>query len=163
MNNINLQQAQNLPANLIFNQQENKLKQIILFQQDKQATDIKIPFGKALKGSIFFVKDPADTNGNNICQIISIYRSTPKKYSSSIRLTNYSNVKVTQNKIHINLSMQLTDDPEKLKRQIQNFANIIIDETDEIAEMLNQDGAEKVMEAWNALNDQTTNQCDNHC
>ena len=46
------------------------------------------------------------------------------------------------------------NDPDRLKARMQNFANIIIDESDEIAAMLSQEGAEKVQEAWQTLAEQ---------
>jgi hypothetical protein len=52
------------------------------------------------------------------------------------------------------MSFPLGDDPTRLKARMQNFANIIIDESDEIAAMLNQEGAEKVQEAWQTLAEQ---------
>jgi hypothetical protein len=43
---------------------------------------------------------------------------------------------------------------------MQNFANIIIDETDEIAALLNHDGYEKIQDAWQTLqNNHQENQC----
>jgi hypothetical protein len=38
---------------------------------------------------------------------------------------------------------------------MQNFANIIVDESDEIAALLNQEGDTKVQEAWQNINHQT--------
>ena len=38
---------------------------------------------------------------------------------------------------------------------MQNFANIIVDESDEIAALLNQEGDVKVQEAWQNLNEKT--------
>ena len=49
------------------------------------------------------------------------------------------------------MSLTLTDDPERLKARMQNFANIIIDESDEIAAMLNQEGDARVLDAWELL------------
>jgi hypothetical protein len=52
------------------------------------------------------------------------------------------------------MSFPLGDDPTRLKARMQNFANIIIDESDEIAAMLNQEGDELVLGAWEALTEQ---------
>jgi hypothetical protein len=50
------------------------------------------------------------------------------------------------------MSFPICDDPQRLKARLQNFANIIIDESDEIAAMLNQEGPQKVQEAWTSIN-----------
>jgi hypothetical protein len=52
------------------------------------------------------------------------------------------------------MSFPLGDDPTRLKARMQNFANIIIDESDEIAAMLNQEGDELVLGAWESLAEQ---------
>ena len=98
-----------------------------------------------------YTKDPSDHTGNTIHQQICLYRHNGKKYSTSIFDSRYSHVKVSQSRVTVSMSFPLTDDPERLKARMQNFANIIIDESDEIAAMLSQEGAEKVQEAWQLL------------
>jgi hypothetical protein len=115
---------------------------------------LDLPIGKALRGSVVYLKDPSDHTGNTIAQQINLYRSNGKKYSTSIHDTRYSHVKVSQSRITVSMSFPLGDDPTRLKARMQNFANIIIDESDEIAAMLNQEGDELVLGAWEALTEQ---------
>jgi hypothetical protein len=115
---------------------------------------LDLPVGKALRGSVVYLKDPSDHTGNTIAQQINLYRSNGKKYSTSIHDTRYSHVKVSQSRITVSMSFPLGDDPTRLKARMQNFANIIIDESDEIAAMLNQEGDELVLGAWEALTEQ---------
>jgi hypothetical protein len=49
------------------------------------------------------------------------------------------------------MSFPICDDPQRLKARMQNFANIIIDESDEIAAILNQEGDARVQEAWKTI------------
>ena len=61
---------------------------------------------------------------------------------------NYSRVNVSRSRVTVTMSFPICDDPTRLKARLQNFANIIIDESDEIAAMLNQEGTAKVQDAW---------------
>ncbi len=141
-----------LSSRTLFHQHDEGIHQLVFFDrsQSSQAM-LDLPLGKALRASVTYHKDPSDFSGNTIAQQINIYRSGGKKYSTSIYDTKHSHVKVSQNKVTVTISMNLTDDPKLLIHRMQNFANIIIEESDEIAAMLNQEGADKVQEAWQTL------------
>lgn len=136
--------------------QDNEIYQCTLmeipeFNPDSVSSTLDIPLNKALKGSIQFEEDRSCKSGKRYLQTIRIYRKNSKKYSTSIFDTRYSHVKVSQSKVTVTMSFPLCDDPQRLTARLQNFANIIIDESDEIAAMLNQEGANKVQEAWQTL------------
>lgn len=154
-NQIIIPQAALLPAQTMFHQENESINQLIYFDRSQpSAAELQLPYGKALRASVTYLKDPSDFSGNTIAQQINIYRSNGKKYSTSIYDTKHSHVKVSQNKVTVTMSMNLTDDPELLIHRMQNFANIIIEESDEIAALLHQEGASKVQDAWQMLADQ---------
>ena len=151
-NTINIPQAALIPASTMIHQENGNITQLVFIDRSQQTPNmLDLPIGKALRGSVVYLKDPSDHTGNTIAQQINLYRSNGKKYSTSIHDTRYSHVKVSQSRITVSMSFPLGDDPTRLKARMQNFANIIIDESDEIAAMLNQEGDELVLGAWEAL------------
>jgi hypothetical protein len=155
MNTIQIPQAALIPASTLFHQENGNITQLVYFDRSQQTPSmLDLPLGKALRGSVMYVKDPSDHTGNTVQQQICIYRNAGKKYSTSIHDTRYSHVKVSQSRITVSMSFPLGDDPTRLKARMQNFANIIIDESDEIAAMLNQEGDELILGAWEALTEQ---------
>ena len=135
---------------------ENEIYQCTLmeipnFNPDSVSSTLDIPLNKALKGSIQFEEDRSCKSGKRYLQTIRLYRKNGKKYSTSIYDSRYAHVKVSQNRLTCTMSISLTDDPQRLIARMQNFANIVIEESDEIAAMLNQEGANKVLEAWQTL------------
>ena len=154
-NTINIPQAALIPASTMIHQENGNITQLVFIDRSQQTPNmLDLPIGKALRGSVVYLKDPSDHTGNTIAQQINLYRSNGKKYSTSIHDTRYSHVKVSQSRITVSMSFPLGDDPTRLKARMQNFANIIIDESDEIAAMLNQEGDAKVQEAWQFLAEQ---------
>lgn len=155
MNTIQIPQAALIPASTMIHQENGNITQLVFIDRSQQTPNmLDLPIGKALRGSVVYLKDPSDHTGNTIAQQINLYRSNGKKYSTSIHDTRYSHVKVSQSRITVSMSFPLGDDPTRLKARMQNFANIIIDESDEIAAMLNQEGDELVLGAWEALTEQ---------
>ena len=139
-----------------FAQADNELTQYMRFRREPKDADnelplINLPFDKALKGSITFQRDPSVKNGKYIRQVVRLYQKTTAKRSASILETRYSKVRVSNTRVTVTMSFPLCDDPLRLKARLQNFANIIIDESDEIAAILNQEGSQKVQEAWQLL------------
>ena len=119
---------------------------------DEQVHDFDLPLGKALKGSVIFEKDPTAKDGKHIIQKVRVYKKTKSKSTAPILETRYSRVNVSRSRVTVSMSFPICDDPTRLKARLQNFANIIIDESDEIAAMLNQEGAQKVQDAWTSIN-----------
>jgi hypothetical protein len=155
MNTIQIPQAALIPASTMIHQENGNITQLVFIDRSQQTPNmLDLPIGKALRGSVVYLKDPSDHTGNTIAQQINLYRSNGKKYSTSIHDTRYSHVKVSQSRITVSISFPLGDDPTRLKARMQNFANIIIDESDEIAAMLNQEGDELVLGAWESLAEQ---------
>ena len=140
-----------------FAQADNELTQYMRFKREPKDADnelplINLPFDKALKGSVTFQRDPSVKDGKYIRQVIRLYKKTTAKRSASIYETRYSKVRVSNSRVTVTMSFPLTDDPLRLKARMQNFANIIVDESDEIAALLNQEGDTKVQEAWHNIN-----------
>lgn len=136
--------------------EEDCLAQYVRFRKqrkdpDNPNADVQIPLGKALKGSIVFRRDPDVKNGMYYEQFVRIYRKNTKRSTAPILETRYSRVNVSRSRVTVTMSFPICDDPQRLKARLQNFANIIIDESDEIAAMLNQEGAQKVQEIWQLL------------
>lgn len=156
MNTIQTPQAVLIPASTMFLQEDNRLTQLVYIdpRTTTKEAPLDLPMGKALRASVVYLKDASDLSGNTIQQQIRLSRGAGKKYSTSIHDTRYSHVKVSQSRVTVTMSFPLCDDPDRLKARLQNFANIIIDESDEIAAMLSQEGAEKVQEAWQTLAEQ---------
>ena len=160
-NTINIPQAALIPASTMIHQENGNITQLVFIDRSQQTSNmLDLPIGKALRGSVVYMKDPSDHTGNTIAQQINLYRSNGKKYSTSIHDTRYSHVKVSQSRITVSMSFPLGDDPTRLKARMQNFANIIIDESDEIAAMLNQEGDELVLGAWEALTNSSLENAD---
>ena len=150
---IQIPQAALIPASTMILQEDGNIKQLVYIDRShKSDAQLELPMGKSLRASVTYFKDSSDLTGNTIQQQINLYRSNGKKYSTSIHDTRYSHVKVSQSRITVSMSFPLGDDPTRLKARMQNFANIIIDESDEIAAMLNQEGTQKVQEAWTSIN-----------
>ena len=146
-----------LSAKTMFHNENESLTQLVYFDRSAQSDyKVDLPLGKSLRGSITYFKDPSDPTGDTIAQQINFYRQNAKKYSTSIFDTRYSHVKVSNSRVTVTMYFPLCDDPERLKARLQNFANILIDETDEIAAMLNQEGATRVQEAWQTLAEENT-------
>ena len=153
---VELPQSQMMGATTHFAQSDNELTQYMRFRREPKDADnelplINLPFDKALKGSITFQRDPSVKNGKYIRQVVRLYQKTTAKRSASILETRYSKVRVSNTRVTVTMSFPLCDDPLRLKARLQNFANIIIDESDEIAAILNQEGSQKVQEAWQLL------------
>ena len=154
-NLISTPKAVLLTARTMFHTEHDSITQLVYFDRnEKGAQNIDLPLRKSLRGSVTFHKDPSDPSGNIIAQQIYLYRKNAKKYSTSILDTRYSHVKVSQSRVTVTMSFPLCDDPQRLTARMQNFANIIVEESDEIAAMLNQEGATKVQEAWQTLAEQ---------
>ena len=156
MNTIQTPQAVLIPASTMFLQEDNRITQLVYIdpRTTTKEAPLDLPMGKALRASVVYLKDASDLSGNTIQQQIRLSRGAGKKYSTSILDTRYSHVKVSQSRVTVTMSFPLCDDPDRLKARMQNFANIIIDESDEIAAMLSQEGAEKVQDAWQTLAEQ---------
>ena len=153
---VELPQSQLMGATIHFAQSDNELTQYMRFRREPKDADnelpsINLPFGKALKGSITFQRDPSVENGKYIRQVVRLYKKTTNKRSASILETRYSKVRVSNSHVTVTMFFPLCDDPVRLKARLQNFANIIIDESDEIAAILNQEGDAKVQEAWQTI------------
>ena len=153
---IQTHQAVLIPATTMFLQEDTHITQLVYIDHSAKTkgASLDLPTGKALRASVVYLKDVSDLSGNTIQQQIRLYRNAGKKYSTSILDTRYSHVKVSQSRVTVSMSFPLCDDPQRLKARMQNFANIIVEESDEIAAMLNQEGAEKVQEAWQLLAEQ---------
>jgi hypothetical protein len=160
---VELPQQQGMSAITHFLQADNELTQYMRFKREPKDEDnelpaINLPFDKALKGSITFQRDPSVKNGKYIRQVVRLYQKTTAKRSAAILETRYSKVRVSNTRVTVTMSFPLCDDPLRLKARMQNFANIIVDESDEIAAILNQEGDVKVQEAWHNLNEKTTDE-----
>ena len=152
---VNIQTNVLIPADLAFHKQDDELQQYLSFKRPtrKRGTtpnEVEFPIGKALKGSIILHKIDS-SSGLHYEQQVRIYRKNTKRSTASILETRYSKVRVSNTRVTVTMSFPLCDDPLRLKARMQNFANIIIDESDEIAAMLSQQGAEKVQDAWKTL------------
>ena len=157
---VEFPQSQSMPAIAHFLQNDNELTQYMRIRRetadpDNELPHVNLPFDKALKGSITFQRDPSVKNGKYIRQVIRLYKKTTAKRSASILETRYSKVRVSNSRVTVTMSFPLCDDPTRLRARMQNFANIIVDESDEIAALLNQEGDTKVQEAWHNINHQT--------
>ena len=153
---VELPQSQMMGATTHFAQFDNELTQYMRIRRetadpDNELPHVNLPFDKALKGSITFQRDPSVKNGKYIRQVIRLYKKTTTKRSASILETRYSKVRVSNTRVTVTMSFPLCEDPTRLKARMQNFANIIVDESDEIAALLNQEGDTKVQEAWQNL------------
>lgn len=136
--------------------EEDCLAQYVRFRKqrkdpDNPNADVQIPLGKALKGSIVFRRDPDVKNGMYYEQFVRIYRKNTKRSTAPILETRYSRVNVSRSRVTVTMSFPICDDPTRLKARLQNFANIVVDESDEIAAMLNQEGDARVQEAWKTI------------
>lgn len=145
-----------IPTAMCFIKEDDELTQYLNFRKPAKklrevTDDFDLPLGKALKGSITFQRDPSVKNGKYIRQVVRLYKKTTAKRSASILETRYSKVRVSNSRVTVTMSFPLCDDPTRLKARMQNFANIIVDESDEIAALLNQEGDVKVQEAWQNL------------
>jgi hypothetical protein len=103
-----------------------------------------------MKGSIILHKVPS-SSGLHYEQQVRIYRKNTKRSTAPILETRYSRVNVSRSRVTVTMSFPICDDPQRLKARLQNFANIIIDESDEIAAILNQEGDARVQEAWKTI------------
>ena len=154
---VELPQSQMMGATTHFAQSDNELTQYMRFRRepkdaDNELPNINLPFDKALKGSVTFQRDPSVKNGKYIRQVIRLYKKTTAKRSASILESRYTKVRVSNSRVTVTMSFPLCDDPSRLKARMQNFANIIVDESDEIAALLNQEGDIKVQEALERIN-----------
>ena len=152
---VNIQTNVLIPAALAFHKQDDELIQCLSFKRPvrKRGTtpnEVELPIGKALKGSIILHKIDS-SSGLHYEQQVRIYRKTAKR-SASILETRYSKVRVSNSRVTVTMSFPLCDDPLRLKARMQNFANVIVDESDEIAALLNQEGDIKVQEALQQIN-----------
>ena len=155
---VNIQTNVLIPAALSFHKRDDELQQYLSFKRPvrKRGTtpnEVELPIGKALKGSIILHKIDS-SSGLHYEQQVRIYRKTTKRSTAPILETRYSRVNVSRSRVTVTMSFPLSDDPDRLKARLQNFANIIIDESDEIAAMLSQEGTVKVQEAWQLLAEQ---------
>lgn len=149
-------QRKMIPTAMCFVKEGEELSQYMNFRKPakklREVTDnFDLPIGKALKGSIIFEKDPEAKDGKHILQRVRVYKRTNVKSTAPILETRYSRVNVSKSRMTVTISFPICDDPQRLKARLQNFANIIIDESDEIAAILNQEGDARVQEAWKTI------------
>jgi hypothetical protein len=152
---VNIQTNVLIPAALAFHKQDDELQQYLSFKRPtrKRGTtpkEMELPIGKAMKGSIILHKIDS-SSGLHYEQQVRIYRKNTKRSTAPILETRYSRVNVSRSRVTVTMSFPICDDPTRLKARLQNFANIIIDESDEIAAMLNQEGDARVQEAWQTI------------
>ena len=145
-----------IPTAMYFNKEGDELQQYLNFRKpakklNEQTNDFDLPLGKALKGSVIFEKDPTAKDGKHIIQKVRVYKKTKVKSIAPILETRYSRVSVSKSRVTVTMSSPICDDPQRLKARLQNFANISINESDEIAALLNQQGDERVQEAWKTI------------
>jgi hypothetical protein len=153
---IAMPQTQAIGAVMCFVKESEDLEQYMKFRKPTKKTGEKpitfdLPLGKALKGSVIFEKDPVFNDGKHIVQKVRVYKKTKHKSTAPILETRYSRVNVSRSRVTVTMSFPICDDPQRLKARMQNFANIIIDESDEIAAILNQEGDARVQEAWKTI------------
>lgn len=153
---IAMPQAQAIGAIACFVKDGEDLEQYMKFRKPTKKTGenpiiFDLPLGKALKGSVIFGKDPDFNDGKHIVQKIRVYKKTKVKSTAPILESRYSRVSVSRSRVTVTMSFPICDDPQRLKARLQNFANIIIDESDEIAALLNQEGDTRVQEAWKTI------------
>lgn len=153
---IAMPQNKAIGALMCFVKEGDDLEQYMNFRKptkkaDEQVYDFDLPLGKALKGSVIFEKDPTAKDGKHIIQKVHVYKKTKAKSTASILETRYSRVNVSRSRVTVTMSFPICDDPQRLKARLQNFASIIIDESDEIAAILNQEGDARVQEAWKTI------------
>ena len=144
-----------IPAALAFHKQDDELQQYLSFKRPvrKRGTtpnEVELPIGKALKGSIILHKIDS-SSGLHYEQQVRIYRKSTKRSTAPILESRYSRVNVSRSRVTVTMSFPICSDPTRLKARMQNFANIIIDESDEIAALLNQEGDTRVQEAWKTI------------
>ena len=149
-------QREMIPMAMCFVKEGEELSQYMNFRKPTKrlrevTDDFDLPLGKALKGSIIFEKNPEAKDGKHFLQRVRIYKKTKAKSTASILETRYSRVNVSRSRVTVTMSFPICDDPQRLKARLQNFANIIIDESDEIAAILNQEGDARVQEAWKTI------------
>lgn len=153
---IAMPQRKFIPTAMCFVKDGEELSQYMNYRKPAKKygevfDEFDLPLGKALKGSVIFEKDPEAKDGKHIIQRIRVYKKTKTKSSSPIFETRYSRVSVSKSRVTVTMSFPLCDDPLRLKARLQNFANIIIDESDEVAALLNQEGDKRVQEAWQSI------------
>ena len=149
-------QREMIPTAMCFVKEGGELSQYMYFRKSSKrpyevADNFDLPLGKALKGSIIFEKDPETKDGKRVVQCVRVYKKTKVKSTAPILETRYSRVNVSRSRVTVTMSFPICDDPTRLKARLQNFANIIIDESDEIAAILNQEGDARVQEAWQTI------------
>lgn len=152
---VNIQTNVLIPAALAFRKHDDELIECLSFKRPvrKRGTtpnEVELPIGKAVKGSIILHKIDS-SSGLHYEQQVRIYRKNTRRSTSAILETRYSRVNVSRSRVTVTMSFPLSDEPNRLKARLQNFANIIIDESDEIAAMLNQEGDTRVQEAWKTI------------
>lgn len=152
---ITIVQNEGIPAAMTLHKDEDELKQYLQFTKPtkKRCTnpqEIELPLDKALKASVTFKKIPS-SSGRRLEQVVRIYRKTKAKTTATILNSRYSRVNVSKSRVTVTMSFPICDDPMRLKARLQNFANIIIEESDEVAAVLNQEGDIKVQEAWKEI------------
>lgn len=145
-----------IPTAMCFVKEGEELSQYMNFRKPSKklrevTDDFDLPLNKALKGSIIFEKDPEAKDGKRILQRVRVYKKTKVKSTAPILETRYSRVNVSKSRVTVTMSFPLCSDPQRLKARLQNFANIVVDESDEIAALLNQQGDERVQEAWQTI------------
>lgn len=149
-------QRKMIPTAMCFVKEGEELSQYMNFRKPSKklrevTDDFDLPLNKALKGSIIFEKDPEAKDGKQILQRVRVYKKTKVKSTAPILETRYSRVNVSKSRVTVTMSFPLCSDPLRLKARLQNFANIVVDESDEIAALLNQQGDERVQEAWQTI------------
>lgn len=153
---IAMPQRKMIPTAMCFVKEGEELSQYMNFRKPSKklrevTDDFDLPLNKALKGSIIFEKDPEAKDGKHILQRVRVYKKTKVKSTAPILETRYSRVNVSKSRVTVTMSFPLCSDPQRLKARLQNFANIVVDESDEIAALLNQQGDERVQEAWQTI------------
>ena len=153
---VNIISNELIPAVFALQCEEKEVEQHIFFtkptkKRHTHPSEVEMPLGQALRASVTY-KKVASSSGRSMEQIVRLYRKNTRKSSETILHTRYSRVSVSKTRVTFTMSFPLCEDPVRLQARLQNFANIIVDESDEVAAMLNQEGMEKVHEAWGSIN-----------
>lgn len=149
---INLEQS--AQTEMTFTVENDVMYQVLKYKPERaKKTARSVPLGKSVKGSVLFSK----TGNNTIIERIRLYNVSAKKRSITIYKSPHAKVNMSGDRLSVSVPIVLHRDPEELRIALKVYADLLIEEADNIAYFLLHEASSEIEGIWQEENESNTN------
>lgn len=145
MKEFKMNLEQNAQSEMTFVVENDVLYQQLRYsphQAKKQSRSL--PLGKAMKGSVLFVK----TGNNQIIERIRLYKERECKRSVVLFKSSHTKLKMRNNKLTLSMQLDLNRDMDELRNELGQYSVLVQEEIEEIAYYLMHEAYSNIDQAW---------------